>query len=84
MHRLAKQIAQPGMKTEFLDAEQRLHARLVGVGVCGAVNPQPFAGYFQSVDDRDANASQFDSALEARGQGLNDASPKNGFGAGNP
>ena len=35
------------MKTEFLDAEQRLHARLVGVGVCGAVNPQPFAGWLE-------------------------------------
>jgi len=29
------------------------------------------------------NASQFDSALESRGQGLNDASAKNGFGTGN-
>lgn len=79
VHGVEEKPRQPCVKGESIKADQRLAGWSAGV-TFGRINAEPAPGNFNPVEDRDAEALQFDPSMEAGLQGFNDARLENGTG----
>src|SRR5690348_3745536 len=74
--RRVQQVPPTDGEAEVGDADQRLHARLMAVGVMFSENAEILAGNMETILNRDMERAQLNFALESIRKRLNNAGAK--------
>ena len=75
-----QQVPPADGETEVGDTDQRLHARLMNIGIVLPENAEVLAGNMEAIFDCDMDGAKFNLALKSIRKGLNDSPTKDGAG----